>query len=41
MATVYVTLIIKGAKQFDDVPATLKEQVKQILTELDVPELAE
>lgn len=41
MAVVYATLIIKGKKTIHDVPATLKEQVKQILIDLDLPELAE
>ena len=41
MAMVYVTLIIKGAKVFADVPVTLKAQVKQTLIDLDLPELAE
>ena len=40
MAMVYVTLIIKGAKSFADVPATLQAQVKQLLIELDLGELA-
>ena len=41
MAVVYATLIIKGKKTIHDVPVTLKEQVKQILIDLDLPELAE
>lgn len=41
MAVVYATLIIKGKKTFAQVPATLKEQVKEILIALDCPELAE
>ncbi len=36
MAVVYATLIIKGKKTIDDVPAMLKEQVKTILADLDV-----
>ena len=40
MATVYATLIVKGAKSFADVPATLQEQVREILIALDLPELA-
>lgn len=35
MAVVYATLIIKGKKNFADVPARLKEQVKEILIDLD------
>lgn len=41
VAIVYATLIIKGRKTFADVPDTLKEQVRQILIDLDVLELAE
>lgn len=41
MVVVYVTLIIKGKKTIHDVPAVLKEQVKQMLIDLDLPELAE
>lgn len=41
MAVVYATLIIKGRKTFADVPARLREQVKQILIDLDCGELAE
>lgn len=41
VAIVYATLIIKGRKTFADVPETLKEQVRQILIDLDLPELAE
>ena len=41
MAVVYATLIIKGVKKFGDVPARIKEQVKQVLIDLDCPELAE
>ena len=41
MAVVYATLIVKGVKTFDQVPALIKEQVKQVLIDLEVPELAE
>ena len=41
MAVIYATLIVKGKKTIDDVPAKLREQVKQILIDLDLPELAE
>lgn len=41
MAVVYATLIIKGKKSFEDVPERIKEQVKEILIDLDCPELAE
>lgn len=39
MAVVYATLIIKGKKNYADVPARLKEQVKEILIDLDCSEL--
>lgn len=35
MAMAYATLIIKGRKAFKDVPDKLKEQVKEILYDLD------
>ena len=41
MAVVYATLIIKGKKTFADVPARIQEQVKQVLIDLDCPELVE
>ena len=40
MAIIYATLIVNGAKTFADVPEILKEQVKQVLTDLEMPELA-
>lgn len=40
MAIIYATLIVKGKKAISDVPAVIKDQVKQILTDLEVPELA-
>lgn len=36
MAVVYATLIIKGKKTIDQVPAMLREQVRQILVDLEV-----
>ena len=36
MAVVYATLIIKGKKTLEQVPAILREQVKDILTDLEV-----
>ena len=36
MAVVYATLIVKGKKTLDDVPALLKEQVQDLLFDLDV-----
>lgn len=41
MAVIYATLIVKGKKAFADVPEVIKEKVKQILIDLEVPELAE
>ena len=41
MAVVYATLIIKGKKTINDVPVKIREQVKQVLIDLDLPELAE
>lgn len=40
MAIVYALLIIKGKKAFADVPAKLKEQVREVLVDMEVPELA-
>ena len=36
MAVVYATLIIKGRKTLDQVPAMLPEQVGQLLEDLEV-----
>ena len=36
MAVVYATLIVKGKKTLEDVPALLKEQVREILSALGV-----
>lgn len=41
MAVVYATLIIKGKKTLGDVPARIREQVKQILIDLDCAGLIE
>ncbi len=40
MAIIYATLIVKGKKNFADVPARIKEQVKEILIDLDCEKLA-
>ena len=40
-AVTYATLINKGKKTFAEVPAVLKDKVKEILIDLEVPELAE
>ncbi len=41
MAVVYATLIIKGKKNFADVPERIQEQVKQVLIDLDCADLAQ
>lgn len=41
MAVIYATLIVKGRKSIADVPEKIREQVKQILIDLELPELAE
>lgn len=39
MAVVYATLIVKGKKKYADVPERIKEQVKQVLIDLDCADL--
>lgn len=41
MVVIYATLIVKGKKTINDVPVVIREQVKQILIDLELPELAE
>lgn len=41
MAVIYATLIVKGKKTFAQVPAKIQDQVKEILIDLDCPELAQ
>ena len=41
MAVVYATLIVKGKKNFADVPEKIQEQVKQVLIDLDCGDLAQ
>ena len=41
MAVIYATLIVKGKKTIDQVPERLQAQVREILVDLEVPELAE
>lgn len=36
MAVVYDTIIIKGRKTIDQVPAILRDEVKQILKDLEI-----
>lgn len=40
MAVVYATLVIKGKRVIDEVPEKIREQVKEILVDMDLPELA-
>lgn len=40
MAVVYATLIIKGKKNIEDVPARIRDEVKQVLVDLDLEALA-
>lgn len=41
MAEVYATLIIKGLKTYEQVPAIIKPKVKAVLEALELPELAQ
>jgi len=41
MAVIYATLIVKGKKNFADVPARIKEKVKQILIDAGFEYLTE
>lgn len=41
MAVVYATLIIKGRYFFVEIPEKVQPQVRQILIDMDLPELAE
>lgn len=41
MANIYAALIIKGKKSINDVPEKIKDKVKEVLIDLDCPELAE
>ena len=41
MAMAYATLIIKGRKAFKDVPDKIKDQVREILNDLDCGWMAE
>lgn len=41
MEKVYADLIIKGKKSFKDVPEKIKEQVKEILINLDYTNLVQ
>ena len=39
MAVIYATLIVKGKKTIDDVPAKIRDKVKEVLIDLECPEL--
>lgn len=41
MAVIYATLIIKGKKSFNEVPEKIKNQVKEVLIDLECEALAE
>lgn len=41
MAVIYAALIIKGKKTIDDVPQLIRDKVREVLIDLDVPELAQ
>ena len=41
MAVIYATRSIKGKKTFAQVPEKIREQVRQVLVDLECPELAE
>lgn len=40
MVIIYATLIVKGKKTFTEVPDKIKEQVKEVLIDLDCGNLA-
>lgn len=40
MAVIYATLIVKGKKTIDAVPAKIRDKVKEVLIDLECPELA-
>lgn len=41
MAVIYATLMVKGVKTFKDVPDRIKEQVRQVLIDLECDHLIE
>lgn len=41
MAVIYVALIVKGKRTFAQVPAVIKEQVKELLIDLELESLIE
>lgn len=40
MAIIYATLIVNGKKTFSEVPAVIKDKVRQVLEDLELGELA-
>lgn len=40
MAVIYATLIVKGKRTYASVPTVLKAQVKEILIDLELEDLA-
>lgn len=41
VAVIYATLIVKGVKNYKDVPDRIKDQVKQVLIDLECDHLIE
>ncbi len=41
MVVIYATLIIKGVKKFSEVPDRIKDQVRQVLIDLECDNLIE
>lgn len=41
MAEVYATLIVKGVRTFNQVPAIIQQKVREVLEALDLGELAQ
>lgn len=41
MAVIYATLIVKGKKTFAEVPERIKDQVRQVLVDLECEYLIE
>jgi hypothetical protein len=39
MAVIYATLIVKGLKNFNEVPDRIKDQVRQVLIDIDCEHL--
>lgn len=39
MAVIYVALIVKGKRTFSSVPACIKEQVRELLIDLELEDL--